>query len=176
MTSHSVEEVDLERFLKVKSFGIEKMKPEQPHDNYLKMYQSTYITFKIGKYYAKLSWRDNHPTLPTNEEVAKRRTRDSALLQVYGDIISEHERRGFLEKIPECDQPESKIHYIPHHPVRKESAITPIRIVYDYSCRSLPDNPSQNDCLLSTPPNLHRSFFGFEVIGTRSPRTYRRHF
>ena len=47
------------------------------------------------------------------------------------------------------------IHYIPHHPVRKESATTPIRIVYDCSCKSSSDSPSLNDCLMSTPPKLN---------------------
>ena len=54
MTSHSVEEVDYERFWKVKSLGIEKMEPEQPHDSNLNDYQSTSITFKNGKYYVTL--------------------------------------------------------------------------------------------------------------------------
>ncbi|MES9974415.1 MAG: DUF1759 domain-containing protein [Candidatus Thiodiazotropha sp.] len=163
MTAHSVEEVDLEKFWKVESLGIEKTEPEQSQKSYLQEYQNSCISFKDGKYYAKLPWRDNHSVLPTNEEVAKRRTqqviqrlkRDPALLQVYGDIISEQERRGFIEKIPECDQPVSKIHYIPHHPVRKESATTPIRIVYDCGCRSLLDSPSLNDCLMNTPPTLN---------------------
>ena len=62
---------------------------------------------------------------------------------------------GFIEKIPECDQPESKIHYIPHHLVRKKSATTSSKKVYDCICRSLPYNPSLNDCLLSTPPTLN---------------------
>ena len=96
-------------------------------------------------------------------ELAKRRTqqvilslqRDPDLLQVYDNIINEQEKRGFVEKVSECDPPKSMIHYIPHHPVRKETATTPIRIVYDCSCRSSRHSPSLNDCLMSTPPKLN---------------------
>ena len=47
------------------------------------------------------------------------------------------------------------VHYIPHHGVKKDSVTTPIRIVYDCSCRQSADKPSLNDCLQSTPPQLN---------------------
>ena len=49
---------------------------------------------------------------------------------MYRTIITNQEARGFIEKVnPTCiDQP-AKVHYLPHHPVRKESATTPVRIV-----------------------------------------------
>ena len=163
MTSHSAEEVHRKRFWKVEPLGIEKVEPDQTLDSYLAEYQRASITFQDGKYFAKLPWKHNHPVLPTNKEIAKRRTQqvilrlkpDQDLLQVYGNIINEQEKRGFVEKVSECDQPKSMIHYIPRHPVRKESATTPIRIVYDCSCRSSRDSPSLNDCLMSTPPKLN---------------------
>ena len=46
-------------------------------------------------------------------------------------------------------------HYIPHHSVKKDSTTTPIRIVYDCSCRISADQPSLNDCLLTGPPFLN---------------------
>jgi len=39
-------------------------------------------------------------------------------------------------------------HYIPHHPVYKNSSTTPICIVYNCSCRQSPKHASLNDCLL----------------------------
>ena len=39
--------------------------------------------------------------------------------------------------------------------MKKDSATTPIRIVYDCSCRQNSDSPSLNDCLESTPPELN---------------------
>ena len=72
------------------------------------------------------------------------------LLRQYGTIIAEHERKDFIERVPEgsCT---SRAHYIPHHPVRKESATTPIRIVYDCSYKQSHGSPSVNDCLHAVP-------------------------
>ncbi|XP_045198804.1 uncharacterized protein LOC123553115 [Mercenaria mercenaria] len=47
------------------------------------------------------------------------------------------------------------MHYIPHHAVKKDSATTPIRIVYDCSCQETSQKPSFNNCLDSTPPTLN---------------------
>ena len=45
-------------------------------------------------------------------------------------------------------------HYIPHHPVKKDSTTTPIRIVYDSSCRQSSEHPSLNNYLVVPPlPN-----------------------
>ena len=79
------------------------------------------------------------------------------MLEKYSKIIAEQERRGFIEKVPDAEFDSTKqVHYIPHHPVKKESSTTPIRIVYDCSCRQTQDSPSLNDCLQSTPPVLNK--------------------
>ena len=52
------------------------------------------------------------------------------------------------------DQP-ANVHYLPHHPVKKESTTTPIRIVYDCSSRQSKEHASLNDCLLVGPPFLN---------------------
>ncbi|VDH93046.1 Hypothetical predicted protein [Mytilus galloprovincialis] len=75
---------------------------------------------------------------------------------MYGDIIMEQERRHFIEKVEETKLPTDRpVHYIPHHPVAKESSTTPIRIVYDCSCKDGRDNPSLNECLESHPPVMN---------------------
>ena len=76
------------------------------------------------------------------------------LLTTYGNIIAEQEARGFIERVDDA-QPSDNAHYIPHHPVRKDSATTPIRIVYDCSFHFSFDNPSLNDCLHAGPPFLN---------------------
>ena len=48
-----------------------------------------------------------------------------------------------------------KVHYIPHHCVKKSSATTPIRVVYDCSCQQSECDPSLNDCLLRGPDFLN---------------------
>lgn len=49
---------------------------------------------------------------------------------MYDAIIREQEARGFIEKVNN-DRDQVSVHYIPHHSVKKESSITPIRIVFD---------------------------------------------
>ena len=47
------------------------------------------------------------------------------------------------------------VNYIPNRPMKKDSATTPIRIVYDCSSRKSPSLHSFNDCLESTPSILN---------------------
>jgi len=77
------------------------------------------------------------------------------MLQQYNEIITEQERRGFIEKIDTFQPRTATVYYIPQHPVRKDSSTTPIRIMYDCSRKQSPDHPSLNDCLESTPPVLN---------------------
>ncbi|VDI00317.1 Hypothetical predicted protein [Mytilus galloprovincialis] len=119
---------------------------------------------KLSKYIAKLPWKAEHPPLPTNKAVAFRRTesvikrlrKEPKLLLKYGEIIDEQEKRGFIERVDNEEIKQNiKLHYIPHHPVKKDSVTTPIRIVYDCSCKQTPDSASLNDCLLNVPPKLN---------------------
>jgi len=60
-------------------------------------------------------------------------------------------KRGFIERLS-SDYP---AHYFPHHPVKKNSVTTPIRVVFDGSCRQWKGSASLNDCLLVSPPFLN---------------------
>ncbi|VDH95444.1 Hypothetical predicted protein [Mytilus galloprovincialis] len=136
---------------------------DEDDDAYIKAYQDRSIEFRENKYFARLPWKQDHDELPTNLAVTKRRTENVIkrltqkpdMLKKYGNIIQEQERRGFIERVDETAETQEKIHYIPHHPVQKESSTTPIRIVYDCSCRQSPNSPSLNDCLLDIPPKLN---------------------
>ena len=164
LTMHQREEIDIERFWKVESMGVEEMSKTSDYDEYLNTYQETSIKHESGQYVAKLPWKEDHEPLPTNEQISRKRTinvihrlqKDPALLDTYSEIINEQEKRGFIEKVPpnEIDT-DNRVHYIPHHPVKKDSVTTPIRIVYDCSCKSIRDSPSLNDCLMNTPPQLN---------------------
>ena len=63
--------------------------------------------------------------------------------------------RGFIEKVTDTTENPHKTHYIPHHCVKKNSITTPIRIVYDCSCRQSRHQPFLNDCLLTGPHFLN---------------------
>jgi hypothetical protein len=71
-------------------------------------------------------------------------------LKLYSKIILEQLDRGFIEKVPSSEMSKPS-HYIPHFGVFKESATTPLRIVYDCSCET-PAGVSLNDCLEIGPP------------------------
>ncbi|XP_065911194.1 uncharacterized protein [Dysidea avara] len=125
---------DLERFWTLESIGI-----SQATD---------------GAYVARFPWRTHHPPLPSNYTVAERRTRQLAkrlatqpkLLQLYHQIIADQEARDFIERVDTSSE-YADTHYIPHHAVEKDSPTTPIRIVFDCSCRQSASHPSLNDCL-----------------------------
>ena len=112
--------------------------------------------------HSKSPWKTDHPPLPSNYVVCERQTRvltrrlgqTPELLKVYGDIISEQERRGFIDRVIDTNLSEN-VYYIPHYPVTKDSSTTPIRIVYDCSWRQSSDKPSLNDCLMNGSPLLN---------------------
>ena len=86
--------------------------------------------------------------------MAYRLARTPDLLKIYDGIIREQEKRGFIEKVTHNGK-QSSVHYIPHQPIRKESSTTPIRMVFDCSCRQSAQSPSLNDCLHVGPPFLN---------------------
>ncbi|VDI39827.1 Hypothetical predicted protein [Mytilus galloprovincialis] len=96
--------------------------------DYMETNQKSAIEFRENKYIAKLPWKPDHEPLPTNFFVTKRRTenvirklsQDPEMLKVYGQIIKDQERRGFIEKVKDPDISKGIVHYIPHHPVKKK--------------------------------------------------------
>jgi hypothetical protein len=67
---------------------------------------------------------------------------------MYDGIIRDQLSRGFIEVVQNDDNTHG--HYIPHHAVQKESTTTPIRVVYDCSCKQ-GNNASLNECLDTGP-------------------------
>ena len=85
----------------------------------------------------------------------RRLRKEPNLFKKYGEIINELQKRGFIEEVWEPIVHGHPVHYISHHGVKKDSATTPIRIVYDCICGQSADKPSLNDVLQSTPPELN---------------------
>lgn len=137
---------------------------DQPTELFMTTYQRDYISRdKDGSYVVRFPWKPDHPILPSNLAICERQTRALArklgrqpdLLQLYGNIITEQEQRDFIERIsPSETQSDRGVHYIPHHPVWKNSPTTPIRIVYNCSCRQSQQHASLNDCLMVGSPPL----------------------
>ena len=146
-------EHSIEQFWSIESTGTLPALP-QSHDQFTDDYLASITRENNGSYVVKFPWKDNHAPLPSNYKVCERRTRTLVrrlsntpnLLQAYNNIIQEQEKRGFIEKV-DSSPPTSPVHYIPHHHVHKDSKTTPIRIVYDCSCRLSNNHPSLNNCL-----------------------------
>ena len=153
-------EFNLEHFWDLESIGV-TYTSDGPVDKALDHYLASCVTRdQDGAYVARFPWKPDYPDLPTNLTVAKQRTRQLVkrlfktpdLLKTYHQILSEQETRGFIERVDDQPTIHSGIHYIPHHAVEKNSATTPIRIVFDCSCRQSSNHPCLNDCLIIGSP------------------------
>ena len=152
---------NLDTFWEVESSGISPHTIEG-NDHFLKTYMQSSITCQPdGALSLKFPWKESHPVLPSNFSVCAKRTRSLAqrlakspeLLQIYGQIIADQERKGFIEKVDNFNNKQT--HYIPYQAIRKDSDTTPVRIVYDCSCKQLAHHASLNDCLQVGPPFLN---------------------
>jgi hypothetical protein len=94
----------LERFWNLESIGILPDETKKKEREFVHDYQNSSIRLENGHYNAKLPWKANHPPLPTNEEIAKGRTRstvrrlatDPEKLKSYNEIITEQQQPGQL--------------------------------------------------------------------------------
>lgn len=174
LVAHKKEELDLEKFWKLESMGIDAKENETEMTESMENFMTNSIRLENGRYTTKLPWIENAPELPSNKETAQRRTasvirrltKDPEMFRMYGEIIADQEKRGFIERIDNKTPTNERTHYIPHHPVRKESATTPIRIVYNCSCKANSNSPCLNDCLASYPPlmtNLTEILISFRI-------------
>ncbi|UYV74745.1 hypothetical protein LAZ67_12000769 [Cordylochernes scorpioides] len=107
---------------------------------------------KDGRYVVPLPWIERHPPLPTNEIAAHKRLvsttrklKTSSKYDEYDYLFKEWEREGLIENVDNA-KPTEIVHYLPHRPVYKESASTPVRPVFDALCK-IDKHPSLNDCL-----------------------------
>ena len=155
MLTTPTSEFNLEKFWDLESIGVTPT-DDSLEDNVLDHYLTSCVSRdQDGAYVARFPWKPDHPELPTNLTIAKQRTyqlvkrlfKNPDLLKVYHQIISEQEARGFIERVENEPLPHSGVHYIPHHAVEKDSTTTPIRIVFDCSCRQSSNSPCLNDCL-----------------------------
>ncbi|XP_070545592.1 uncharacterized protein [Ptychodera flava] len=155
----SDEQQSLQRFWTLETLGItddpQSVKNELTFENY----RDSCITREGDRYSAKLPWKQDHAPLPTNYEVAAKRTRNMIrslepdIRDTYNRIINEQEKRGFIERVPIDDVTVGN--YIPHHAVKKDSLTTPLRVVYDCSCQADHQSPSLNQCMEAGPHMLN---------------------
>lgn len=117
------------------------------------------ISFNGTRYSVCLPRKVGHPELPSNYGTSlyrlktqmRRLEKDPEILRVWGHhrtaATSGDDKKGSsVEKGP-------MIHYLPHQTVvRKESATTKVRVVYDTSSKESKSVACLNDCLHVGPP------------------------
>ena len=157
----ALDDKNLKAFWNAESTGLSPHTTDSD-DNFLKNYmQSSIKRQPNGASSLKFPWKEEHPSLPSNFFISAKRTRSLAqrlarspeLLRMDSQIITDQESRGFIEKVNDFHTHHT--HYIPHWTVRKDSATTPVRIVYDCRCNQSSHHPSLNDCLYVGPPFLN---------------------
>ena len=130
---------------------------ENLSNEFLQQYMKTHIGVRPDEAYSlHFPWKENHPPLPSNFSVCYKWTRSMVhrLSSYWNSMTPSQQMKGFIEWVDDSDHART-IHYIPHHLVRKESTTTPIRMVYDCSCKQSHNSPSLNDCLQAGPPFLN---------------------
>jgi hypothetical protein len=113
IVSNEHESKALERFWNLESIGILPDEITTHEDKFVKEYQDSSIRLVNGRYCAKLPWKPNHDPLPTNEAVARGRTRstvrrlakDPKILKTYSELINEQLKRGFIERVTNLTVP-----------------------------------------------------------------------
>ena len=117
------------------------------------------IRFTDGRYEVKLPWKPNHPVLPDNYFLSKRRLQglltklkqDRELFEEYDSIIKTQEEMGIIERVSDEECTVGRTHYLPHHAVlRQDKATTKVRVVYDASAKTY-HGVSLNNCLYEGP-------------------------
>ena len=147
-------------------------------DDIAQMHFDRTVYKQDGRYFVSLPWiEEKKPLLAVNYDTSLRRFRslhgrlqkDDQLLKAYQDTIQFQLQEGIIEKVPPGTTV-NPVHYIPHHPVVKESsATTKVRIVYDASSRSSKHEKSLNECLNRGPvilPDLCQCLIRFRTHKT----------
>jgi len=122
-----------------------------------KHFMDTVVREEDGRYTVSLPWTNGPLNIPTNQFIAVKRLeytskklQSMGMFENYDSLFQSWKVEGIIEEIDE-DCQDVGVHYLPHRAVVKlESLTTPIRPVFDASCKS-GRNPSLNECLQKGP-------------------------
>ncbi|XP_011858502.1 PREDICTED: uncharacterized protein LOC105556050 [Vollenhovia emeryi] len=134
-------------------------KTKESHQEQVKDYfRQTVTVNNAGRYEVYLPWKESHPPLSDNKEIAVKRLEMSIkrlksdnLFEDYCRVLEEWAEEGIIEPVPPTEV-DNHSYYLPHRPVLKENSTTRLRPVFDASARGK-DSPSLNQCL-EIGPNL----------------------
>ena len=160
-SKHATSYPDIDEFWNLESIGITDC-PVEDDDTVAQDAFDDTVVFHEGRYHVKWPWiTEKRDILPSNYQVAlnrfqsltKRLEHHPDLLQGYHDTISSQIANGIIERVPADQiQTDHVTHYLPHHPIiKKSSATTKLRIVYDASSKASKYDVSLNECLFRGP-------------------------
>ena len=152
-----VEEPPVHRLWELDAVGITPSQFTPDERNAVDKFVKT-VVYSEGKYWVKLPWKRDAKALPTNYRMAVGQYRsllnnlqkDPEKLKLYNGVIEDYLKQGFIEKVTNDGV---HGHYLPHHPVFKDSVTTPLRIVFNASAKQGSEAVSLND-MLDTGPSL----------------------
>ncbi|XP_066963243.1 uncharacterized protein [Macrobrachium rosenbergii] len=142
-TNNENPKTDLDALWSLDRLGIDCSELQEQDQRVLKDFESTITYSEIDKQYVvALPWKTNRFRLMTNFGLAMSRLRQQSIkfqkdvdyLEHYQKILQEQEDRGFIERVI-YNKSDVDCHYLAHHGVLRDSATTPIRIVFDCSSK-----------------------------------------
>ena len=117
--------------------------------------------YENGRYTVPLPWKDSRPTIPDDLEYASKRIqclkkkfdRTPELREKYVNIMNDHIRKGYIERVNSFSESDRKDSwFLPHHPVINPKKTGRVRVVFDCAARF--GGVCLNDCLLSAQIHL----------------------
>ncbi|XP_073995652.1 uncharacterized protein [Rhodnius prolixus] len=119
----------------------------------LRHFKETVRRSEEGRYEVSLPWKESHPLLLSNKDLAERRLTgltkklvSSGNFDRYKSVLQEWLELGVIEEV-KANPKEIDCHYLPHHMILKEtSATTKVRPVFDASAKDK-NGVSLKECL-----------------------------
>ena len=131
---------------------VETKTKEAHHEQVKNDFRQTVKINVTGRYEVLLPWKENHPPLSNNKEMAikrfetnTKRLKSENLFEDYNRVIQEWTAEGIVERVPPMEV-NNDGYYLPHRHAVKENSTTRLRPVFDASERRK-DVPSLNQCL-----------------------------
>ncbi|XP_025997282.2 uncharacterized protein LOC113005669 [Solenopsis invicta] len=162
LVSMFTQEKNIADLWKLDTLGITdpvEQKTKDAHQEYVKEnFRQTIKANTDGRYEVLLPWKEDHPSLVNNKNLAIKRLESTTkklkaqeLYNAYQEVFDDWLLEGIIEKVPD-EEIDKDAYYLPHRGVIKESSTTKIRPVFDAS--AIGENlHSLNHCL-ETGPNL----------------------
>eukprot|EP00795_Rhopilema_esculentum_P006372 gene6372-biopygen7981 len=155
---------EYERLYSLDILGVEDRGEDDQLDVY-KEFKENISRQNDGRYEVNVPWIPGSNLAETNEMQSRKRLKnverklrhDEKLQKEYTEIVENQLREGVVERVP-SEPSGTRIFYMPHKPVVRESAATTkVRMVFDASARPTPTTNSINDCMYKGPvlqPNI----------------------